>query len=170
MWRTLLGLAVVALGVLAWPPSRLWCEGRVENGIGVVYSKGLGVGQDPVAARRWFERAAEHGAPAGAYNLAFAYQNGAGIAADPHQAARWYERAARAGMAQAGNNLALLYADGGLGTPDLVRGRAWLKRSLPDAAGELREAIAQNLTAMEHEMGPADIASSDALLAAGLKR
>ena len=107
MARTLVALAVVWLAVLAWPTRRHWCQGWVEDNVGVAYAKGLLVAEDRVAALGWYERAAAHGSPAAAFNLGFAHQSVLGTPADAEVAAHWYEQAARSGLAEAGNNLAM---------------------------------------------------------------
>jgi Sel1 repeat len=151
--------AIVA--VWAYTPSRDFLLGRIDNNIGVLYSKGIGLSRDELQAVRWYEAAARRGSTAGAFNLAFALQQGIGAAADEREAANWYERAAAQGMAEAANNLALMYANPTHGPPNLVLARIWLKRALPLAAHDLAATIAENLQALERDMKPAEIAASD---------
>lgn len=83
-----------------------------ELELGVCFSKGRGVQQDPAEAVAWFRRAALKGMAQAQYNLALCYDRGEGVAPDPEEAADWYRKAADAGLAQAAYNLALSYDSG----------------------------------------------------------
>lgn len=158
-------LVVVVAGLAAWPTSRTFLQGRLENNVGYLYAQGVIVGRDPAAAARWYAAAADHGSPDGQFNYAYALQTGAGVTADWTQARTWYERAARQGHPQAANNLGILYANPPEGAPDLVRARAWLKRAAARADRLLAQTLAEDLKLMERDMQPAEIAASDALVA-----
>ncbi|MBS0374948.1 MAG: SEL1-like repeat protein [Proteobacteria bacterium] len=155
-------LFVAALAaVWSWPTSRHFLLGRYFNNLGVLYGTGIGVRRDAAEAVRWYRRAAEYGAPAAEFNLAFALQRGDGVLPDEHGAALWYERAANHGNAEAANNLGLLYANPTSGEPNLVLARLWLKRALPLADHELAGTIRENLEAMEKDMTDAELAASN---------
>lgn len=163
----ILGLLVVAVvvGLAAWPTSRSFLQGRLENNIGYLYAKGVIVAQDPAAAARWYASAATHGSADAQFNYGYALQTGAGVPVDVATAKQWYERAAEQGHAQAANNLGILYANPPQGEPDFVRARAWLKRAAASADRMLASTLEENLKLMERDMRPAEIEASDALLA-----
>lgn len=161
--------ALVLIGGLvalaAWPTSRTFLQGRLENNLGYLHTNGVLVGRDPVAAARWYAAAAQHGSADGQFNYAYALQTGAGVAIDRAQAKEWYERAARQGHPEAANTLGILYANPADGAPDLVRARAWLKHATARADRMLATALTEDLELMERDMKPADIEASDAILA-----
>lgn len=161
----LVALALAWAGILQWPPAAEFVRGRLDNNIGVLYSKGLGVRQDPSEAVRWWAAAAGHGSAAGQVNLGYAFQNGVGTAVDEVAAAKWYERAARQGVAEAANNLAALYTNPATGRPDLVQARVWFKRALRLGNRDLSATIADNLATLEKDMSGAQIARSNELAA-----
>lgn len=158
-------LVLAAVGLAAWPPSRTFLQGRLENNVGYLYARGVIVGRDPAAAARWYASAAQHGSPDGQFNYGYALQTGEGVARDVAQAKQWYERAARQGHPQAANNLGILYANPPEGAPDLVRARAWLKRAAARADRMLASTLAEDLKLMERDMKPAEIEASEALMA-----
>jgi len=164
MWKNWVPPALLAAAVAAvwaWPVSRNFFLGRLENNIGVLYAAGVLVNRDEVEAARWYKKAAELDAASGEFNYAFALQQGVGAAVNESEAAHWYERAAAHGMAEAANNLGLMYANPSSGPPDLVRARIWLKRALPLAEHSLAVTIRDNLQVMEKDMSPAELAASD---------
>lgn len=164
MWRIALSvLGIVAVGVVVtqWPPARDYVYGHLDNNIGFLYSRGIGVKRDPVEAVHWWEAASKRGSAAGELNLGFALQNGEGVAVDEKQAAGWYEKAALQGMPEAANNLGSLYTNPRRGPPNLVLARAWFKRALRDGDRELAATVAENLQTIENDMSAAEIAASD---------
>ena len=168
MWKTLawlLALAAAWAGLLQWPPAAEFVRGRLDNNIGVLYSKGLVVRHDPAEAVRWWTAASQHGSAAGQVNLGFALQNGVGTPLDEVAAARWYEQAARQGVAEAANNLAALYTNPATHPPDLVLARVWFKRAQRLGSRDLSAMIADNLATLERDMSGAQIARSNELLA-----
>jgi hypothetical protein len=164
MWRSVVTTVVVVgvvVAVWTYPPSRNFLLGRVENSIGVLYAKGIGVTRNGQEAVRWYRSAAKRGNAAAAFNLAFSLQQGVGVQTDEHEAAVWYERAATGGMAEAANNLGLMYANPTHGQPNFVLARIWLKRALLSADRDLAGTVRSNLQAMEQDMKPAELAASD---------
>jgi len=82
---------------------------------------------DFVAARAWFNLAADRGSAVGAYNIAQMYRRGVMGAVDDVQAAKWYELAAKAKFAPAEYNLALMLLEGRGINQDNNRGRNLLE-------------------------------------------
>ena len=157
-WALIIGAVVVTW---AWPTSRHFFLGRLDNNIGFLYATGIGVTRDHAEAVRWYRRGASYGATPAEFNLAFALQNGDGVPPDEHEAAIWYERAANHGNAQAANNLGLMYANPTNEAPNLVLARIWLKRALPLADHDLAATIQENLASMEKDMTEAELAASN---------
>jgi TPR repeat protein len=99
--------------------------GDAQHGLGVLYSRGLGVERNTAEAARWFLRGARNGSIAGTVEYAIALFNGDGVAKNEPLAARYFRRAAAQGNAIAQNRLARLYATG-RGVPrNLVEAAAW---------------------------------------------
>lgn len=73
---------------------------------------GAGLKKDPVAARRWTERAAEGGNRAAMHNLAIAMAEGQGGPTNAVMAAQWFKRAAELGLVDSQFNLGVLYEQG----------------------------------------------------------
>jgi len=76
------------------------------------YSDGPRPLRDRVSAFAWSNRAAEAGAPGGAFNLGLAYDDGMGVVADKAQAQRWYRTAIERQHTSAMVNLAALLLNG----------------------------------------------------------
>lgn len=68
-----------------------------QNTLGTMYFKGIGVPQDYVRARNWFERAADQRYSFALYNLGLLYRDGLGVQADKNQAATYFMAAQFAG-------------------------------------------------------------------------
>lgn len=73
---------------------------------------GAGLKKDPVAARRWTERAAESGNRAAMHNLGVALADGQGGPTNAVTAAQWFRRAAELGLVDSQFNLGVLYEQG----------------------------------------------------------
>jgi hypothetical protein len=73
--------------------------------LGVVYRDGVGVGQNDVKAREWYQKAADKGDARAMNNLGLLYQNGQGVAQDFSKAREWYEKAADMGDPNGKSNL-----------------------------------------------------------------
>lgn len=99
--------------------------GDAQHGLGVLYSRGLGLERNTAEAAKWFHKAARNGSIAGTVEYAIALFNGEGVAKNEALAARYFRRAASQGNAIAQNRLARLYATG-RGVPrNLVEAAAW---------------------------------------------
>lgn len=87
-------------------------DARGDNGLGVLYSRGLGVSRDPKRAFHLFSLAAAKGLRAAENNLGKMYRAGTGVQQDDTKALLWFKRAADQGDADAQNNLGTMYANG----------------------------------------------------------
>lgn len=76
--------------------------------LSIYFTQGLGVGEDPKAARRWLERAAEGNHPRALYNMASSYATGSHGELDTAKATDYYERAAALGHGRAAATLAVM--------------------------------------------------------------
>lgn len=74
--------------------------------LAVFYLRGPEQVRDPATAFLWSKRAAEAGAPGGAFNTGLAYEDGVGVLRDRAEAARWYRVTVDRGHAPAMVNLA----------------------------------------------------------------
>jgi TPR repeat protein len=107
------------------------------NYLGFAYYSGVGVTQDYVKAREWYEKAAGKDYADAIYNLGLLYQNGQGVAQDYDKARELYEKAADKGEAAAMVHLGGLY-DYGQGVPqDYAKAREWYEKAADngDATG-----------------------------------
>ncbi len=71
------------------------------NMLGYCHSKGLGGPRDPVAALRYFMRAAALNDPVAQYNVGFAFYDGRGCKPNDERAYRWFKLAAGGGSVDA---------------------------------------------------------------------
>jgi TPR repeat protein len=115
--------------------------GRAAYNLGVLYAQGLGVSQDALQARHWFEQGAKHDDPYAQFQLGR-------LAADAATEMQWYQKAGHQGLPAAQYNLAVMYHNGeGTGSDD-VQAYAWLlaaQRSGVDVSGA-KDAIGGNLS------------------------
>jgi TPR repeat protein len=129
---------VYAIAAEGFAPAQL-CFGRM-------LLEGRGVARDPVAAYRWFRRAAALGNADAMNMLGRCLDSGWGVAADPAAAARAYAQAAAAGCSWAQYNLGHAYLDGRGVSRDLCRAFGWY-----ELAARQDHARAMNLLARCHE-------------------
>ena len=97
--------------------------------LGASYREGLGVAQDYIKAREWFEKAAANDDASAMFNLGWLYVNGQGVTQDYAKAREWYEKAAAKGDARAMFNLGALYANGQGVTQDYAKAREWYEKA-----------------------------------------
>ena len=83
-----------------------------QNNLGVLLLRGQGVEEDPVEARKWFERAAAQGLPGALYNMGMLHLRGYGTPVDRVVAADWLQQAAEKGDPEAQFYLGTLYFRG----------------------------------------------------------
>jgi TPR repeat protein len=86
------------------------------NGLGLIYSKGMGVPVNERLGLEWFEKAAQNGYAKAYSNIALLYQNGVGTAKDEAKALEYYKKSAQAGYNKAYLSWGKMLKDG-LGTP-----------------------------------------------------
>lgn len=113
--------------------------------LGRLYETGQGVKTDPVAARHWYEEAANQGHAAAAFNIGM-MEARLGMPQSYVRASEWFGRAAKEGYADAQYNLAMLYARG-LGVErDEAEAYAWFAAAASrgdTAAAAERDRLAQ---------------------------
>jgi uncharacterized protein len=102
--------------------------GEAAAALGTQYREGRGgAPRDPAEAARWFQVAAENGAPEAQYNLGLMHYRGEGVPRQLHDALRWMRQAAANGHVPAQRAVGQLYLTG-LDTmgQDLREARTWL--------------------------------------------
>ena len=89
-------------------------EGHADSqfNVGLMYEKGIGVGQDEKEAVAWYGKSAAQGNSGAQYNLGVLYENGLGTSIDYAKANEWYRKASVQGDALAIGNLGMLYVRG----------------------------------------------------------
>ena len=87
-------------------------DGGACNGLGILYSRGMGVTPDIAQAVEWFRRGAERGNANAQHSLGWAYLHGQGVPVDFAQAERWLRSAASQDTAAAFCNLGMMYFEG----------------------------------------------------------
>ena len=123
-------------------------DARAQSLLGVLYANGLGVPQDLVLARQWWEKAAAQGDADAQIGLGLLYSKGEGVPQDYVQARQWYEKAAAQGKAIAQISLGTLYAYG-YGTPkDYQQAARWFR-----FAADQGDALAQMKLGVMYERG-----------------
>jgi len=77
----------------------LLCSGdpKAQTAIGIMFSMGHGLDQDPVRAAQWYQKAADQGFAEAQVRLGKLYEDGNGVPQDKVKAAGWYEKAAAQG-------------------------------------------------------------------------
>jgi TPR repeat protein len=68
-------------------------QGLAEYRIGMMYDKGQGVGQDYLAAVRWYTKASEKHLDQASLRLGEMYEGGIGVTKNLNTAIRWYKKA-----------------------------------------------------------------------------
>ena len=109
-----------------------------EYKLAQMYALGHGVDRDKQSARKWLERAAQHGNTEAQYELGFALLNGRDVVQDFERSAEWLRRAGASGNAKAQFELGRMYV-AGMGVPvDNVKAYIWLNLA---AAGGIERAV-----------------------------
>lgn len=85
---------------------------RAQNGMGVLFDRGMGVPKDIGTAATWYQRSAEQGYAKAQFNLGVMYGRGEGVPLDLELSAKWYRLAAEQDHAYAQHNLAQMYLSG----------------------------------------------------------
>jgi TPR repeat protein len=142
-----------------WRPLAVQGDADAQQNLGWLYENGLGMPQDSLQARQWYEKAAAQGHANAQQNLGTLYLNGDGVPKDYEQALRWFRLAANKGNAFALTKLCLMYARGKGVPQDFVQAHMWcdLATANGDKMGaSLRENLADKMT-------PAQIAEAQQL-------
>ena len=117
-----------------------------------MYAHGYGVAKDENEARKWLERAAQHGNVVAEYEFGIALRDGRGTLQDYARAVGWIRNAAESGYGPAQFALGVMYR-AGTGVPaDNVKAYTWLNlaaaRGVYDAA-VVRDAVLGRLSPSE---------------------
>lgn len=91
-------------------------DARAARILGLLYSRGIGVAEDPKKAFQWFRFAASRGNPRAACGLAICYAQGYGTGKNPAEAAATAKKAAEGDYAPGCYVLGCLYEEG-IGVP-----------------------------------------------------
>ena len=97
--------------------------------LGVMYSRGRGVGHDDTEAVRWYRRSADQNHSLGQNNLGVMYRDGRGVARDYKEAVRWFRQSADQGNARGQANLGRMYSTGRGVRHDDAAAVSWYHRS-----------------------------------------
>lgn len=113
---------------------------------------------DPVAARKWLEKAAQGGVGDAMFRLGKIHHDGLGGPRDMARSLDYYAQAARAGIPEAQHNIGAMLVSGRGVKRDYVEGLAWLivatkNGAVSDAEQRTRERLAKR---------PGDIAAAEA--------
>jgi uncharacterized protein len=146
---------------------------RAQYLIGQLYAKGLGRGQNPYEAARWYRKAAERGDTESQAALGQSYEYGRGVSRNYAEAARWYRMAADRGQVEAQFLLGRMYERGYGVAQDDVLAYVWFTLAANNPASlprpqdaEARRAAAQRRTSVAFRMTPDQIANADELIKA----
>jgi hypothetical protein len=113
-------------------------DAEAQYQLGIFYARR----REPVAALRWWKKAAEHGHAWAQTNLGATYWRGSSVPVDYAEGVRWYRKAANQGIAFAQNELGYAY-DVGKGVP----------QDHAEAARWYRKAANQGLAASQNNLG-----------------
>ena len=93
---------------------QLATEGNAEamNGLGLIYSQGLGVEPNETLALDWFAKAGLAGYPKAFFNLGLLYKNGVGSTKDLPKALDYFQKAAQNGYKEAYYSWAMMHKKG----------------------------------------------------------
>jgi len=108
---------------------------NAEIGLGIAYSQGKGVGQDPKRAAEWFQKAARQKDIFAEAYLANAYYLGRGVLTNYSRALRWARAAAEKGDASGQEVLGLCYKNGKGVAKDNVVAFQWFQKAANQGGG-----------------------------------
>jgi len=111
-----------------------------QYNLGVCFSSGLGVKEDPAQAVSWWRKSAAQGFAPAMFNLGYSYMNGIGTKPDLALGVSWYRKSADLGHVPAMCNLGICYEDGAGVPVDTSEAIKWLGKAAAkgDAAAILR--------------------------------
>ena len=110
------------------------------------YALGDGVTRNTEEARKWLERAAEHGSVVAEYDLGMAFYEGTGGLQDYERGISLIRKAAEGGHARAQSSLGMMYRSGTGLKVDQVRAYMWLNLAVAGgekSAAAMRDAAAE---------------------------
>ena len=102
---------------------------RAQNGLGILYGRGLGVPQDLDRAFKLHQQAARQGYGLAQYYLGLLYADGQGVPEDPVEGAKWLRAAAEQGVSNAQFTLGVMYEKGEGVERDSRQAAAWYRRA-----------------------------------------
>ena len=127
-----------------------------EYKLAQMYALGHGVDRDKQSARKWLERAAQHGHHEAQYEFGLALLNGRDVVQDFERSAEWLRRAGASGNAKAQFELGRMYV-AGMGVPvDNVKAYIWLNLA---AAGGIERAVSPRDAAFR-ALSPAQVVAA----------
>ncbi len=106
--------------------------------LGICYSNGLGVPQDPFEAFKWYKKSAERGNISAQCQLAHCYQSGIGVTQNNNEAFNWFRIAASHGEAWSQFNLGSYYENG----QNLNEAVSWYRKSAEQGFAEAQKRLA----------------------------
>ena len=129
-----------------------------EYKLAQMYTQGYGVDRNKQVARKWLERAAQHGSVEAQYELGLALLSGRDVVQDFERSAEWLRKAASSGNANAQFELGRMYLVG-KGLPvDSVKAYVWLNLAV---AGGIERAVSPR-DAVLRALSPAQIVEAQA--------
>jgi TonB family protein len=97
--------------------------------LGLLFSNGLGVKQDPAEGANWYRTSAQQGNVKAEVHLGLLYQIGHGVEQNYLEAMAWYLRAADKGDSEAQNAIGRLYQEGHGVNQDYAKAREWYRKA-----------------------------------------
>jgi hypothetical protein len=129
-----------------------------EYKLAQMYTQGYGVDRNKQVARKWLERAAQHGHAEAQYELGLALLSGRDVVQDFERSAEWLRKAAASGNANAQFELGRMYV-AGVGLPvDNVKAYIWLNLAV---AGGSERAVSPR-DAVLRVLSPAQVVAAQA--------
>ena len=113
----------------AWRKAAAEGHSKAQCFLGYLFSLGIGVAKDVVAAAEWFAKAAAQGHADAQFNLGRHYQTGRGVVQDFQASTAWYAKAAAQGNVNAQCNLGAVYENGTVFSQDFKAAAAWYAKA-----------------------------------------
>ncbi|MBT8126180.1 MAG: sel1 repeat family protein [Gammaproteobacteria bacterium] len=121
---------------------------RAQNGLAIMYARGLGVSTNLEQAFEWHEKSALQGYALAQFLLGLMHADGQAVPKDAAKGAKWLRAAAEQGLAVAQFNLGAMYARGEGVVKDSCQAAEWYRK-----AAELGYALAQHNLALQYLSG-----------------
>jgi len=126
-----------------------------QYNVGVCFSSGLGVKEDPAQAVAWWRKSAAQGFAPAMFNLGFSYMSGIGTKQDLALGASWYRKSADLGHVPAMCNLGICYDDGAGIPANAAEAIKWL--GMAAAKGDVAATIRLDLLQSKLATNPAQV-------------